>query len=372
MDKYLFILLIVAIVLLLTARVYFFRYKSKKNRMPAVDRSDSFNEKSKDDDAKRIADVTARFEENRSKAVATPAKSGEVLAEITHVNKSYSGKPVVQDVSFAVQKGEILGLVGPNGAGKTTTIRMLMDIVKPDSGGISIFGHKLDENAKNRIGYLPEERGMYRKMKVSDSLVYLASLKNVPSSVARDKSEALLKQVDMYAHRGKKVNELSRGMGQIIQFLVTITHNPDLIVLDEPFSGLDPINRMLLKNIILELKAQGKSVILSTHMMNEVEEMSDRIIMIDKGRVVLYGDLAEIKWRFRNNSVFVKCDGDAGELAGVSGQKDHGKYIELFLDGRAKPQDILDQLIAKHVRIDRFEVSTPSLNEIFIQVVRHE
>jgi ABC-2 type transport system ATP-binding protein len=275
-------------------------------------------------------------------------------------------------VSFAVQKGEILGLVGPNGAGKTTTIRMLMDIVKPDSGEISIFGRRLDEDAKNRIGYLPEERGLYRKMKVSDSLVYLASLKNVPSSVAKEKSETLLKQVDMYAHRGKKVNELSRGMGQIIQFLVTIAHNPDLVVLDEPFSGLDPVNRMLLKNIILELKAQGKSVILSTHMMNEVEEMCDRIIMIDKGRVVLYGDLSEIKWRFRNNSVFVKCDGDVSELSGVSGRKDHGKYIELFLDGRAKPQDILDQLIAKHVRIDRFEVSTPSLNEIFIQVAKHE
>ena len=296
MDNYLFISLIVVIVLLLAARIYFFRYKSKKNRMsngrtgasPVSGQKDE-----NDDDAKRIADVTARFEENRSKTVAASAESGEVLAEIAHVNKSYGGKPVVQDVSFAVQKGEILGLVGPNGAGKTTTIRMLMDIIKPDSGEISIFGRKLDENAKNRIGYLPEERGLYRKMKVSDSLVYLASLKNVPSGVARDRSEALLKQVDMYAHRSKKVNELSRGMGQIIQFLVTIAHNPDLIVLDEPFSGLDPVNRMLLKNIILELKAQGKSVILSTHMMNEVEEMCDRIIMIDKGRVVLYGDLAD-------------------------------------------------------------------------------
>ena len=375
MDNYLFIFLIVAIVLLLAARVYFFRYKSKKKRIPDENRSDSPADSQKDEngsDLNRIAAVTARFEENRSTTSTAPVKSGEVLAEIAHANKSYGGKPVVQGVSFAVQKGEILGLVGPNGAGKTTTIRMLMDIVKPDSGEISIFGHKLDENAKNRIGYLPEERGLYRKMKVSDSLVYLASLKNVPSSVARDKSEALLKQVDMYAHRGKKVNELSRGMGQIIQFLVTIAHNPDLVVLDEPFSGLDPINRMLLKNIIIDLKTQGKSVILSTHMMNEVEEMCDRIVMIDKGRVVLYGDLSEIKWRFRNNSVFVKCDGDAGELTGVSGRKNHGKYTEMFLDGRAKPQDILDQLIAKHVRIDRFEVSTPSLNEIFIQVVKHE
>ncbi len=372
-DTYLFILLIVAIVLLLAARVYFFRYKSKKNRMPGGHTDDLPAGKSKDengDDASRIADVTSRFEEKRSKISAAPPKNGEVLAQISHANKSYGGKPVVQDVSFAIEKGEILGLVGPNGAGKTTTIRMLMDIVRPDSGEISIFGHKLDAEAKNRIGYLPEERGLYRKMKVSDSLVYLASLKNIPSGVAREKSEALLKEVDMYAHRGKKVNELSRGMGQIIQFLATIAHNPELVILDEPFSGLDPVNRMLLKDIILDLKAQGKSVILSTHMMNEVEEMSDRILMINKGRVVLYGELSEVKWRFRNNSVFVKCDGDAGDLTGVSGQKDHGKYIELFLDGRAKPQDILDQLIAKHMRIDRFEVSTPSLNEIFIQVVK--
>ena len=245
-----------------------------------------------------------------------------------------------------------------------------MDIVKPDSGEISVFGRPLNEQAKNKIGYLPEERGLYRKMKVSDNLIYLASLKNIPSSIARERAEKLLSEVDMSPHKGKKIGELSRGMGQIIQFLVTIAHDPSLIVLDEPFAGLDPVNRMLLKNIILELKKQGKTVILSTHMMNEVEEMCDRVLMINRGQVVLYGNLSEVKWRFRNNSVFIQCDGDVGVIEGVSGSKDHGKYIELFLDGQTTSQQILNQLISKGVRIDRFEVSTPSLNEIFIQVVK--
>jgi ABC-2 type transport system ATP-binding protein len=247
---------------------------------------------------------------------------------------------------------------------------MLMDIIKPDSGEISVFGRPLDEQAKNRIGYLPEERGLYRKMKVSDNLVYLSRLKAVPSNTARERAETLLKEVDMSAHQGKKISELSRGMGQIIQFLVTLSHDPELIVLDEPFAGLDPVNRMLLKDIILELKARGKTIIFSTHMMNEVEEMCDRVLMINRGGVVLYGNLSEIKWRFRNNSVFVRCEGDIGDIDGVSGKKDHGKYVELFLDGQTTAQQVLNQLIAKSIRVDRFEVSTPSLNEIFIQVAR--
>jgi ABC-2 type transport system ATP-binding protein len=207
-------------------------------------------------------------------------------------------------------------------------------------------------------------------MKVSDNLVYLSMLKNIPSNLARDRAEELLKEIDMSPHKDKKINELSRGMGQIIQFLVTIAHDPSLIVLDEPFAGLDPVNRMLLKNIVLELKKQGKTVILSTHMMNEVEEMCDRVLMINHGLVVLYGDLSDIKWRFRNNSVFIKCDGDVGTIEGISGKKDHGQYIELFLDGQTTAQQVLDQLVAKSIRVDRFEVSTPSLNEIFIQVAK--
>ena len=294
----------------------------------------------------------------------------EVQAEISHISKSFGGNAVVKDVSFTLERGEVFGLVGPNGAGKTTTIRMLMDIIKPDSGEIRLFGRPLEEDIKNRIGYLPEERGLYRKMRVFDSLIYLASLKDVEAMVAKKRAEELLRQVDMYPHKDKKINELSRGMGQIIQFLVTIAHNPDLIVLDEPFAGLDPVNRQLLKAIVLELKEQGKTIILSTHMMNEVEEMCDRILMIDTGHMVLYGNLAEIKLRYRNNSVFVECDRAIGELEGVSGRKEYGKYVELFIDGETPPQKILSQLVENNIQVDRFEVSTPSLNEIFLQVVK--
>jgi ABC-2 type transport system ATP-binding protein len=368
-DTLLFVLLIAAIIIVMSIRVYLRRRHVKKNDDVSTTTIEQAN--SRDiDDAQRFADAAQRFEDTRTILATKTSDRSETFAAISHVNKSYGGKPVVQDVSFTLEKGEVLGLVGPNGAGKTTTIRMLMDIVKPDSGEISVFGRPLNEQAKNKIGYLPEERGLYRKMKVSDNLIYLASLKNVPSSIARERTEKLLSEVDMSPHKGKKIGELSRGMGQIIQFLVTISHDPSLIVLDEPFAGLDPVNRMLLKNIILELKKQGKTVILSTHMMNEVEEMCDRVLMINRGRVVLYGNLSEVKWRFRNNSVFIKCDGDVGVIEGVSGRKDHGKYIELFLDGETTSQQVLNQLIAKDVRIDRFEVSTPSLNEIFIQVVK--
>ena len=372
-DTLLLVLLIVTIVIVMSIRIYLHRrqFKSNVKNNDGVSTTTIDHVKTRDiDDTQRFADVAHRLENTRTNLAAAVSDRAETLAEISHVNKSYGGKPIVQDVSFTLEKGEVLGLVGPNGAGKTTTIRMLMDIVKPDSGEISVFGRPLNEQAKNKIGYLPEERGLYRKMKVYDNLIYLASLKNVPSSIAKERTEKLLNEVDMSPHKGKKIGELSRGMGQIIQFLVTIAHDPSLIVLDEPFAGLDPVNRMLLKNIILELKKQGKTVILSTHMMNEVEEMCDRVLMINRGRVVLYGNLSEVKWRFRNNSVFIQCDGDVGVIEGVSGSKDHGKYIELFLDGQTTSQQILNQLISKGVRIDRFEVSTPSLNEIFIQVVK--
>ena len=293
----------------------------------------------------------------------------DMAVEASHLHKSFGGRMVVRDVSFALARGEVFGLVGPNGAGKTTTIRMLMDIIRPDSGQIRLFGQPVQESTKDRVGYLPEERGLYRRMTVSDTLRYLASLKGVETRAARMRAEELLKQVDMLPHQGKKVSELSRGMGQIIQFVVTVTHDPDLIVLDEPFAGLDPVNRQLLKEIVLGFKDKGKTIILSTHMMNEVEEMCDRILMIDRGRGVLYGDLAAIKWRYRNNSVFVDSDDDIGELEGVSGRQPHGRYVELFLDGDTPPQRILNQLVARNLRVNRFEVSTPSLNEIFIQVV---
>ena len=292
--------------------------------------------------------------------------------EISKVSKSFNGTKVVDSISFSVMLGEIFGLIGPNGAGKTTTIRMMMDIIKPDSGEISVLGESLSEDTKNRIGYLPEERGLYKKLTVFQSLSYLASLKGVETRLVNSRADELLERVGMLPHKGKKIEELSRGMGQLIQFLTTIIHNPQLIILDEPFANLDPVNTELLKEIIIELRGQGKAIILSTHRMNEVEELCDRIFMINEGRGVLYGELAEIKSRYRNNSIFLKCDRLPDKLPGIIGSKEEGKDMELLLDGHTTPQQVLSNLLNQGVIVDRFEVSTPSLNEIFIQVVKEE
>ena len=292
--------------------------------------------------------------------------------EISKVSKSFNGTKVVDSISFSVMLGEIFGLIGPNGAGKTTTIRMMMDIIKPDSGEISVLGESLSEDTKNRIGYLPEERGLYKKLTVLQSLAYLASLKGVETRLVNSRADELLERVGMLPHKGKKIEELSRGMGQLIQFLTTIIHNPQLIILDEPFANLDPVNTELLKEIIIELRGQGKAIILSTHRMNEVEELCDRIFMINEGRGVLYGELAEIKSRYRNNSIFLKCDRLPDKLPGIIGSKEEGKDMELLLDGHTTPQQVLSNLLNQGVIVDRFEVSTPSLNEIFIQVVKEE
>ncbi|OGO04016.1 MAG: sodium ABC transporter [Chloroflexi bacterium RBG_13_54_9] len=298
--------------------------------------------------------------------------SDRKTVEVSRVYKSFGGTTVVKDISFEVRAGEIFGLVGPNGAGKTTTIRMLMDIIKADSGEVKILSEVLHESTKNRIGYLPEERGLYRKITISETLDYLSALKGFDRGLARERGRELLQRLGMLQHQRKKIDELSKGMGQIIQFLVTVIHDPDLVILDEPFASLDPVNVKLIKELIFELKGRGKTIILSTHMMNEVEELCDRILMIDRGQAVLYGNLAEIKSRYRNNSVLFEGEGNWNGIEGVVGSKDHGKYTELFLDGHTTPQEVLAALMRKGVRIDRFEVSTPSLNEIFIQVVEGE
>jgi len=291
---------------------------------------------------------------------------------VSNVSKSFNSTLVVNDISFDVEQGEILGLIGPNGAGKTTTIRMIMDIIKPDSGKIAILGERLSENAKNSIGYLPEERGLYRKLKVIDSIVYLASLKGITSHTARNRAEELLERIDMLPHKNKKIEELSRGMGQFIQFLVTIIHDPQIIILDEPFAGLDPVNTELLKDLTFELRNQGKSIILSTHRMNEVEELCDRVFMIHEGQSVLYGKLAEIKARYRGNSILVELEGELPQLEGITEKHEYRDHVELFLDRDTSPRKILEQLMDREVKINRFEVSTPSLNDIFIQLVGKE
>jgi len=292
-----------------------------------------------------------------------------LAVEVSHVTKSFVDKVAVDNLSFSIACGEMFGLIGPNGAGKTTTIRMMMDILKPDSGEVTILGEKLNEATKNRLGYLPEERGLYKKLKVIDSIVYLASLKGVDRQSAAERADELLNQTGMLASKDKKIEELSRGMGQVIQFIVTIIHDPQLLVLDEPFAGLDPVNTELLKGMLADLRNQGKAIILSTHQMNQVEELCDRILMISNGQNVLYGDLGEIKAGYRGNSVLLDIEGELGEVPGVTGKRTHKSSTELTLDDKTTPQQVLSHLIKRGMIINRFEVATPSLNEIFLKEV---
>jgi ABC-2 type transport system ATP-binding protein len=289
--------------------------------------------------------------------------------ELADIVKSFGGANVVDGVSFTVDPGEIFGLIGPNGAGKTTTIRMMMDIIKPDAGRITVLGEHINEAAKDRIGYLPEERGLYKKLTVRQSLLYIGTLKGMVPERAAHRADELLVRTGMQAHAAKKVEELSRGMSQIIQFLITIIHAPELIVLDEPFANLDPVNSELIKDIIFELRAAGTAIILSTHRMNEVEEMCDRVFMINKGKGVLYGELAKIKDSYRKNAVFLEYEGDLGDLAGVTVTPTGEGRAELALAEGAEPQHVLERLIERGVTVNLFRVSTPPLNDIFLQVV---
>ena len=291
-----------------------------------------------------------------------------LAVEVNHIVKSFADKVAVDDLSFSVAQNEIFGLIGPNGAGKTTTIRMMMDIIKPDSGAVTILGEKLSEASKNRLGYLPEERGLYRKLTVMDSIVYLASLKGMDRHLVEEKANELLNQTGMLSHKTKRIEELSRGMGQIIQFIVTIIHDPELVVLDQPFGDLDPVNTELLKRMFVDLRNRGKAVILSTHQMNQVEELCDRILMIDNGRAVLYGNLAEIKSKYKSNSVIIDSEGNLGQIPGVTEKRAHKGYVELVLDGNTTPKQVMERLVSTGIVVNRFEVATPSLNEIFLKV----
>ena len=293
---------------------------------------------------------------------------------VNHLHKSYAGKTAVKDLTFSVDPGELLGLIGPNGAGKSSTIKIILDFMRPDSGEVKIFGHQMDEASKNQIGYLPEERGLYKKMTVIDLILYLASLKGMDRVTAEKKAHALLHQTGMLENKKMKNKELSMGMGQIVQFIVTIIHDPKLIILDEPFSGLDPVNTEIIKNIIGNLRDEGKAIILCTHQMNKVEELCDRVLMINHGCEVLYGDLRDIHVRFRKHSVEVNVEGEIGDLPGVIDKKLNKDTVELVPAPDTTPQNILDQLRERGITINRFEIKTPSLNEIFLNMagVSHE
>jgi ABC-2 type transport system ATP-binding protein len=292
--------------------------------------------------------------------------------EVNNVTKKYSDRTVVDNVSFTVSGNEILGLIGPNGAGKTTTIRMVMDVIKPDSGTVLVYGQRFNDDLKDRIGYLPEERGLYRKLHIIDSMVYLGTLKGMSTQQAKQRAEYWLTRVDFQKYRNRKIEELSHGMAQIVQILVAVLHDPQVIILDEPFNGLDPVNVKMVKDMILELKSQGKAVMLSTHRMNEVEELCSRILMINKGKNVLYGDIDEIKQKYRSDSVLVDYEGDLGSLDGLEIKPVKNHTVEIHTLGKLTHQQLLEFLISRKITINKFEVATPSLNDIFIQVAGAE
>ncbi|MBN1262263.1 MAG: ATP-binding cassette domain-containing protein [Anaerolineae bacterium] len=290
---------------------------------------------------------------------------------VSHVSKSFGTVKAVRDVSFEVHPGEIFGLLGPNGAGKTTTLRMMMDIFKPESGAVTLFGDGLTEEAKNRIGYLPEERGLYKDLKLEPTLVYLATLKGLSEAAAKERLEGWLKRFDLWDHRGKKVQELSKGMQQKAQIVATLLHEPDLIVIDEPFSGLDPVNTRLVKEIIEEQQAAGRAIIMSTHQMYQVEALCSRIVLIDKGETVLYGEVDQIKRKFAGNAVILEGQGDFSNLPGVLEARQRNGALHLALAVGAHPQDIFRALAAREdVKVERFEIAEPSLDDIFITVVK--
>ncbi len=292
------------------------------------------------------------------------------IVEISHIAKRFGDIQAVSDVSFAVAAGEIFGLLGPNGAGKTTTLRIMMDIFKPDAGTTAVFGGSLDMAKKRRIGYLPEERGLYKEQKLEPTLIYLATLKGLDEKVARQRLGSWLERFDLLDYRQKKVKELSKGMQQKAQIIATLLHEPDLIVIDEPFSGLDPINTRLVKQIFEEQRAAGKAIIMSTHQMHQVEALCNRIVLIDEGCTVLYGLVDEIKRNFAGNAILLEGQGDFAQIPGVLETRQHNDTWHMSLEIGADPQAVLHNLTMREgITVKRFELAEPSLDDIFINVV---
>ena len=296
----------------------------------------------------------------------------EFVLSISDVKKSFADKLAVKGISADVVKGEIFGLLGPNGAGKTTTIRMLMGIIKPDSGTVRAFGNFFGEQAKPLVGYLPEERGLYEDLTVMENLSYLGALKGASKERVKADALKLLNEVGMQDAAHKKVKTLSKGMHQLVQLVAVLVHNPLLLILDEPFSGLDPINRELVKDIILKQKKMGKTIILSTHMMEEVEELCDRVLMINMGKRVLYGNLEEIRGRYAKHAVYIEFEGKLPKLDGVEKVEAKKNRAELHLRIDVTPKQILSQLVQSKVSIQKYEVCEMSLNRIFIALVEAE
>jgi ABC-2 type transport system ATP-binding protein len=292
--------------------------------------------------------------------------------EVSQLSKRFGATQAVDDVSFAVEQGEIFGLLGPNGAGKTTTIRLMLDIFKPDHGTVSILDGPMTEAKKERIGYMPEERGLYQEMQLERCLIYLAGLKGVPATEARQRVLGYLERFDLAQHRHKKVKELSRGMQQKSQIINTVMHEPELLIVDEPFSGLDPVNTKLVKDLMDEMRQKGTTIIMSTHMMHQVEELCDRILLINHGHNVLYGPVNQIRRDYAGHAVLVRVAGSLPEIGGTEVITQHNGALQLNLAEDTTPQDVLAQLVGSQAVIEQFEIATPTLDEIFIQAVGGE
>jgi len=296
--------------------------------------------------------------------------SMEYALTLDGVTKNFGKFVAVDRLSLAIPQGSIYGFLGPNGAGKTTTIRMIMSIFFPDEGQITILGHPNAEEVKDSLGYLPEEKGLYKKMKVWDIVTYFGTLKGLSHGDARDRAKKLLKEYGLGDWLRNRCEALSKGMQQKVQILSTLIHDPELVILDEPFSGLDPINVDTMRNIILKMKRSGKTVIFSTHVMEQAEQICDYIFLINKGKKILDGPLAEVK-SAHGFGIQLDYDGDGAilqELQGIQRVNDAGKHAEIFIQDDVDPQDILKQLL-NHVSVRRFDISEPSLHEIFIRSV---
>ncbi len=293
--------------------------------------------------------------------------------ELSHISKSFGSLKAVDDVSFDVEKGEIFGLLGPNGAGKTTAIRVLLDIFKPESGKVSIMGGPMTEAKKDRIGYMPEERGMYQDIPLDRCLSYLASLKGLSPTDSQGRISTYLERFDLESSRHKKVKELSKGMQQKAQLITTLVHEPELIIIDEPFSGLDPVNTQMVKDLLCEQRARGATILMSTHQMHQVEELCDRLVLIDHGRTVLYGGLNEIRRQFSGHAVIVGTPGELPPIAGIERIERHNSSAyRLSLAASTGTQDVLRSLVERGVQVDKFEIAAPTLDEIFIRVVQQD
>lgn len=297
------------------------------------------------------------------------------IVELQKVRKAYDAKVAVNDVSFNIEPGSMYGLLGPNGSGKTSTIRMMIGITVPDSGSISLFGEPFTRKNLHRVGYLPEERGLYKKMKVMDQLVFLGQLHGLDAATASKRAHAWCERLQISGAIDKKTEELSKGMQQKIQFISTLLHEPELVIMDEPFSGLDPVNASLLMDTLIDLRRQGRSILFSTHRMDQVEKLCDAISLIHNGHLVLSGSMRDIKSHYPRNRVEMIFEGDRGflEHPSIEDAKLYNDLVEIKLhtvDGiTPDAQPLLADAIRRGTRITRFEVKEPTLEEIFIEKV---